>query len=105
MKRWLAVVGWGLGLGLAAGCAGPSRNTLYQVSTIDALLAGTYDGDASLRDLRAQGDFGIGTYDNLDDANDYCNLRNDQAMTDPLGTTYYVWHELEFNYFHNKEKR
>ena len=45
------------------------------------------------------------TYDNLDDANDYCNLRNDQAMTDPLGTTYYVWHELEFNYFHNKEKR
>ena len=66
MKRWLAVVGWGLGLGLAAGCAGPSRNTLYQVSTIDALLAGTYDGDASLRDLRAQGDFGIGTYDNLD---------------------------------------
>ena len=50
----------------AAGCAGPSRNTVYQTSTIDALLAGVYDGDLTLRELRARGDFGIGTYDNLD---------------------------------------
>ncbi|NCA81954.1 MAG: acetolactate decarboxylase [Opitutae bacterium] len=49
-----------------AGCAGPSRNTVYQTSTIDALLAGVYDGDLTLRQLRARGDFGIGTYDNLD---------------------------------------
>jgi acetolactate decarboxylase len=49
-----------------AGCACPSRNALYQTSTIDALLAGVYDGDLSLRELRAHGDFGIGTYDNLD---------------------------------------
>ena len=50
----------------AAGCAGPSRNTVYQTSTIDALLAGVYDGDLTLRELRARGEFGIGTYDNLD---------------------------------------
>ena len=50
----------------ATGCAGPSRNTVYQTSTIDALLAGVYDGDLTLRELRARGDFGIGTYDNLD---------------------------------------
>ena len=65
MNKWQAIAGMGCCLGLA-GCAGPSRNTVYQVSTIDALLAGTYDGDLSLRDLRRQGDFGIGTYDNLD---------------------------------------
>ena len=65
MNKWMAIAGMGLALG-AAGCAGPSRNTLYQVSTIDALLAGTYDGDLPLEELRQQGDFGIGTYDNLD---------------------------------------
>ena len=65
MSKWMAIAGVGLALG-AAGCAGPSRNTLYQVSTIDALLAGTYDGDLPLEELRQQGDFGIGTYDNLD---------------------------------------
>ena len=65
MNKWMAIAGMGLALG-AAGCAGPTRNTLYQVSTIDALLAGTYDGDLTLRELRRQGDFGIGTYDNLD---------------------------------------
>ena len=40
MNKWMAIAGMGLALG-AAGCAGPTRNTLYQVSTIDALLAGT----------------------------------------------------------------
>ena len=65
VKNWLAIAGLGVALG-AAGCAGPSRNTLYQVSTIDALLAGTYDGDRTLPELLKQGDFGIGTYDNLD---------------------------------------
>jgi len=39
---------------------------LYQVSTIDALLAGVYDGAASLGDLLKQGDFGIGTFEALD---------------------------------------
>ncbi len=65
MNRWQAIAGMGLCVGLA-GCAGTSRDTLYQVSTIDALLAGTYDGDVSLNALRRHGDFGIGTYDNLD---------------------------------------
>lgn len=66
MKTWPAIAGWGLCLWMMAGCAAPSRNALYQTSTIDALLAGVYDGDLALRDLRRQGDFGIGTYDNLD---------------------------------------
>lgn len=65
MNKWQAIAGMGLCLGLA-GCAGPSRNVLFQTSTIDALLAGVYDGDLALRDLRRHGDFGIGTYDDLD---------------------------------------
>ncbi len=49
-----------------AGCATPSRDTLTQVATIDALLAGVYDGHLTLTELRAQGDFGIGTFEALD---------------------------------------
>lgn len=65
MSMWRTITGLGL-CGALAGCAGTSRDALYQVSTIDALLAGDYDGDASLASLRRHGDFGIGTYDNLD---------------------------------------
>lgn len=39
---------------------------LYIYSTIDALLAGTYDGDLTIRELGAKGNFGIGTYNRLD---------------------------------------
>jgi acetolactate decarboxylase len=59
---WIALL-------LCAGCAfaqGADRETLYQVSTIDALLAGLYDGVASVRTLLAHGDFGLGTFDALD---------------------------------------
>jgi acetolactate decarboxylase len=66
MKRGLAIAGMGLLCAWGAGCACPTRNTVFQVSTIDALLAGVYDGDLTLRELRRHGDFGIGTFDNLD---------------------------------------
>jgi acetolactate decarboxylase len=39
--------------------------TLYVYSTIDALLAGAYDGDLTVRQLSAKGNFGIGTYNHL----------------------------------------
>ncbi|MBN1367899.1 MAG: acetolactate decarboxylase [Dehalococcoidales bacterium] len=42
------------------------RDTLVQVSTFDALLAGNYDGVTEMGDLRKYGDFGIGTLDGLD---------------------------------------
>jgi acetolactate decarboxylase len=51
----------------AAGCCGPrGQNTLTQISTIDALLAGVYDGNTTLQNLSRHGDFGIGTFDRLD---------------------------------------
>jgi acetolactate decarboxylase len=42
------------------------RETLYQVSTIDALMQGVFDGIQPLGELKEHGDFGIGTFDALD---------------------------------------
>jgi len=39
---------------------------LFQVSTIDALLSGIFDGDVSVANLLQQGNFGIGTFNTLD---------------------------------------
>jgi acetolactate decarboxylase len=41
-------------------------DTLYQYSTIDALLAGVYDGDLTMDRLLARGGFGLGTLNGLD---------------------------------------
>jgi len=42
------------------------RDTLFQVSTIDALLDGIYDGSLTCGELKRNGDLGIGTFDGLD---------------------------------------
>ena len=42
------------------------RETLTQVSTIDAILGGVYDGVMTYADLAGYGDFGIGTFPGLD---------------------------------------
>ncbi len=42
------------------------RETLYQVSTIDALMQGVFDGIQPVAELKKHGDFGIGTFDALD---------------------------------------
>jgi acetolactate decarboxylase len=51
-------------------CASPAspeaRDTLYQVSTINSLMAGNYDGIKSIQDVSKRGDTGIGTFDTLD---------------------------------------
>jgi hypothetical protein len=44
----------------------PLYHTLFQTSTIDALLDGKYDGDVSFAELAERGDFGLGTLDALD---------------------------------------
>ncbi len=40
--------------------------TVYQVSTIDALLAGYYDGNKTVEDIKENGDFGLGTFNGID---------------------------------------
>ncbi len=42
------------------------RDTLYQVSTINSLLSGNYDGFVTIGELKKHGDFGLGTFDTLD---------------------------------------
>ena len=41
-------------------------DTIYQFSTINALLEGVYDGEISCGELKERGDFGLGTFDRLD---------------------------------------
>ncbi|MDP8298677.1 MAG: acetolactate decarboxylase [Candidatus Tantalella remota] len=56
-----------LAIPLTADSQEPGReDTLFQVSTIDALLEGVYDGDVTFKELKTRGDLGIGTFDRLD---------------------------------------
>ena len=50
----------------AASAVPDDRDTLYQVSTIDALMQGVYDGVQPIGELKKHGDFGIGTFDALE---------------------------------------
>jgi acetolactate decarboxylase len=43
-----------------------TAHEVFQTSTISALLAGVYDGDLTVRELLTHGDFGVGTFDQLD---------------------------------------
>ena len=43
-----------------------AAHEVFQTSTISALLAGVYDGELTVRELLAHGDFGVGTFDQLD---------------------------------------
>ncbi len=61
------------GILLVAGCSGDCdqeaniyEETFTQVSTIDAILNGIYDGVISYGELKEYGDFGIGTFQGLD---------------------------------------
>jgi acetolactate decarboxylase len=42
------------------------QGTLTQISTLDALVSGIYDGQMSLQDVKQYGDTGIGTFQGLD---------------------------------------
>ena len=57
-----------LSLFLAAGAwAQPGRpDVIYQYSTLEALLAGVYDGEKTFADLAMRGDLGLGTFNALD---------------------------------------
>jgi len=49
-----------------ASVAPEDRETLFQVSTIDALMQGVFDGILPISELKKHGDFGIGTFDALE---------------------------------------
>jgi acetolactate decarboxylase len=51
---------------LLATFAYAQTDKIYQISTIDALLAGYYDGDKKVIDVQEHGDFGLGTFNGID---------------------------------------
>jgi acetolactate decarboxylase len=53
-------------VGAGCGTPGSGHDTLYQVSTLDALVAGQYDGVVTAGELLDHGDFGLGTFHGLD---------------------------------------
>lgn len=62
----LVGIGMYAGLFLAAPPETTDRDVLFQVSTINALLQGSYDGVYNFSMLETKGDFGIATLDRLD---------------------------------------
>ena len=82
-----------LSLLITTGCQQPPHNTAHQHSTIDALLAGVYDGNITCSELTRYGDFGIGTFDKLDGemlllANHLYQIKSDgKVYTPPLSIT------------------
>lgn len=51
---------------LVPGAQASSDDTLFQASAISSLMEGVFDGTMTFKELRAHGDFGVGTVDNLD---------------------------------------
>lgn len=56
----------GVLLAAASSASIAAQPALYVYSTIDALLAGAYDGELTVKQLATKGNFGIGTYNRLD---------------------------------------
>jgi len=63
--RKVLLIGAALAL-VASGALAQDRETLFQVSTLDALLAGVYDPAIAIGELRRHGDTGLGTFTALD---------------------------------------
>jgi acetolactate decarboxylase len=65
-RAWPVLLLLALVLALAAPAAAQDPDALYQVSLLDALLAGDYQGSQSVGNLLQHGDLGLGTFDALD---------------------------------------
>lgn len=82
------------------------RDVLFQVSTIDALMQGVYDGVMNFGELEPQGDFGIGCFEGIDGEmvaldGDYYQVKSDgvaypvsDSMTTPFSTVTYFDNDL-----------
>jgi acetolactate decarboxylase len=49
-----------------SGCNDHRAGALYQTSLMSALVAGIYEGEATYGEIRKYGDFGLGTFNDLD---------------------------------------
>lgn len=93
----------------ASDIRGNETDVLYQVSTIDALLQGIYDGVLPFAELETHGDFGIGTFDGLEGEmlaldGSYYQIKTDGIaypvsgeMTTPFATVTYFESDENFH--------
>ena len=52
---------------LVSGCRTiPQKDTIYQLSTVNALIGGAYDSDTAYSEVLQHGNFGIGVFNGLD---------------------------------------
>lgn len=68
LYKLLIIIGIILLSFIAANFLNGSRkpDALYQISTLQALIQGGYDGETTISDLVKHGDYGLGTFDGLD---------------------------------------
>lgn len=66
MKRFFTACVFAAIILSVVGCSTTHHNRIMQISTIDAILAGAYDGQMTCGEMITYGDFGIGTFDRLD---------------------------------------
>lgn len=81
-------------------CSMPAtdRETIFQGSTMESLLAGNFDSVATVKDIRLEGDTGLGTYAGLDgemivlEGKVYKVLKSGevQLQTDDAGSPFYT---------------
>ncbi|MDD5677456.1 MAG: acetolactate decarboxylase [Kiritimatiellae bacterium] len=75
----MAIIGMTM---LASAAWAGDRDTIYQTAPIDALMAGVYDGNYAVGDLKQYGDTGIGTLNALDGELVYVDGRMFQVCVD-----------------------
>jgi acetolactate decarboxylase len=98
MKIRNFIIGWLVWT--LAGCSTGSKSpdkvqeqVLFQVSTIDALMQGVFDGNTTLTELAENGDFGIGTLNSLDgelvlEDGQFFQVKSDGKVYRPAGETF-----------------
>jgi acetolactate decarboxylase len=65
--RWKRLLSFAYALLVCCGAASSSsEDVLFQVSTLEALKEGVFDGAMTIGALLEHGDFGLGTFDRLD---------------------------------------
>jgi len=86
-----------------------NKDVLMQVSTINALLEGVYDGISPIGTLKKYGDFGIGTFAGLDGEmveldNNFYQIKADGKVYDPADSILTPFAEVTFFDSDQKEK-
>ena len=77
------------------------QSEVFQTSTINALVEGVYKGDTTIGELKKHGDFGLGTFENLDGEmvvldGKFFQLRSDGQVYQPPDSMKIPYAEVTF---------